>query len=118
MRLIEISLSDLRFHSKIGVLPQEQIVGNEFIVDSSVRIPYSERMENDDLDVSISYADIYSIIEEEMEKPRKLLEACCVSIANRLKEKWGMIESGSITICKSTPPISGITGSAKVTLFF
>lgn len=118
MAKFEITLSDLRFHSYHGVLPQENKVGNEFSVTVSVMIPYSAEILGDNLDATISYADIYEIVEQEMATPRKLLETVAARIRNRITHNWEQISGGYITICKSTPPISGITGNAKVTLFF
>lgn len=118
MSEFEITLADLAFHAHHGVMPQENKVGNEFIVSVSIRIPYSERILDDDLEATISYANLYEIIEAEMREPRKLLETVAATIASRIKSKWQEILGGSITICKTTPPITGITGNAKVTLFF
>lgn len=114
----EITLADLQFHAFHGVMPQETMVGNEFVVSVTVRIPYSANILDDDLDVTISYADIYEIVEDEMRKPKKLIETVAALICERISSHWGQITSGEITISKSTPPINGITGSAKVRLFF
>lgn len=118
MKEFEIVLKELRFFGRHGVLDQETLIGNEFIVDVRVRIPYSDTILDDKLDYTISYADIYTIVEEEMLKPRKLLETVAACICNRLSTTWPQILSGSISICKSTPPIPRITGSSEVRLFF
>ena len=118
MTEFEITLADLAFHAHHGVMPQETKVGNEFIVTVSVRIPCPDNILDDDLDATISYADIHGIVAEEMGKPRQLLETVAASIMMRLKSTWRQILGGTITICKSTPPIEGIIGSARVTLNF
>lgn len=114
----EIVLKGLRFYGRHGVMEQETVVGNEFIVDVKVRIPYSESILEDKLDDTISYADIFTIVADEMDKPRKLLETVAATICRRLTATWPQILGGSISICKSTPPILRITGSSEVTLFF
>lgn len=114
----EIALTDLRFHAGHGVWEQENVIGNEFIVNVKLRIPYSDEIASDNLEATISYADVFSIVEKEMMKPRKLLETVAVSIKKELTSKWPRILSGSISICKSTPPIAGILGKSEVTLFF
>lgn len=118
MKTIEIALEQLGFHSKIGVMAQEKAVGNDFVVDMAVRIPYDERVERDVMDATISYADLYDVLKREMEKPVDTIEAVAASIVNEMTQRWPQILSGSISICKSTPPISGITGRAKVSIFF
>lgn len=117
-KIFEISLEDLRFHSFHGVMPQEKLVGNEFTIDISIKIPYSDSILNDDIENTISYADIFDIVKNEMGKPRKLIETVATCIAKRISAKWSDIISGQITICKSAPPIENISGQAKVTLFF
>ncbi|MDE6769217.1 MAG: dihydroneopterin aldolase [Muribaculaceae bacterium] len=114
----EIALTGLRFFGRHGVLEQEKKVGNEFIVDVKVRIPYSKEILSDDLEATISYADIYGIVSEEMGKPRKLLETVAGTIHSKIAHRWPQITSGSIKICKSNPPIAHISGSSEVTLFF
>lgn len=118
MKTIEIALSDLHFHARHGVFKQENIVGNEFIVALNVRIPFTDGIDDDDLDATISYADLYDIIADEMKRPRKLLETVANDICLRICGKWPQILSGEITICKSTPPIPGITGNASVSIIF
>ena len=53
-----------------------------------------------------------------MGSPRNLLECVAGHIASRFRARWPQIDSGSIAITKTTPPIPGITGSATVTLTF
>lgn len=114
----EIALTNLRFYGRHGVWKQEQKIGNEFIVDMRIRIPYFDAILSDDLDATISYADIYGIVAEEMAKPRKLLETVAATIHFKIAHRWPQIISGCIRICKSNPPISHISGSSEVTLFF
>lgn len=114
----DISLADLTFHSNHGVMPQETIVGNEFSVSVTVTIPFDEAIAEDDLDATVNYALLHDIVADEMSRPRKLLEAVAASMAERIKRRWRQCLRGSITICKSTPPIAGTTGKAKVTLVF
>ncbi len=118
MKEYEIALRDLRFHARHGVWEQETAVGNEFIVTVSVRLPYTEAIAADQLEATISYADLFAIVKEEMARPRKLLEAVAASIEERITGRWPQIASGMVSICKSVPPISGIVGSAEVKLFF
>ncbi|MDE5886310.1 MAG: dihydroneopterin aldolase [Muribaculaceae bacterium] len=114
----EIALNNLRFHSFHGVFPQETKVGNEFIVNLIVRVPPSDAMINDLPEGTVSYADLYAVVEEEMKKPGKLLESVAERIRASLLDKFPQIESGQVSICKSTPPIANISGSATVCLFF
>lgn len=118
MKEFEISLADLRFHAFHGVMPLETKVGNEFIVSVCVRYPFSPAILDDDIASTINYAELFEIVKEEMEKPKKLLETVAAAIASRIMQKWACVTGGHVTICKSTPPIPGITGAASVKLDF
>ena len=114
----EISLDNLRFHAYHGVFPQENMVGNEFVVDLSIRIPVPENAGEDDPESTISYADMFNIVAEEMKQPRKLMETVAERIRWRLVRDFPQIISGNIKICKSVPPIANISGSASVRIIF
>lgn len=119
MNKFQISLSDLHFYSRHGVFAQEHTVGNEFTVDCSVMISADKFIADDDnLDLTISYADIFEVIKAEMDSPKRLLETVAVRIANSLKQKFPEIESGHIEIVKLAPPIPGIVGKSSVKYFF
>ena len=123
MALITVSLTDLHFFARHGVLPQETVTGNDFAVNVELETEASdlEKMveaEAEELSYTVSYADVYDVIREEMEKPRQLLETVAIRIGKRLKNSFPEIISGSISITKVTPPIPGITGSATVSYRF
>ena len=114
----EISLNDLKFYAYHGVFDEERRIGNEFIVGLSVFIPFDKRIENDELEGTVSYAELYEIVKEEMSKPHNLLEKVAHNIWVRIKEKYEQISRGFIRIEKSRPPVAGMLGTASVTLRF
>ena len=114
----EISLNDLRFYAYHGVEEFEREFGNKFNVSLSVKIPYDSRIREDDLNFTVSYADLYSIVEAEMLIPRNLLETVAVGIAGKIKERFPIVTGGKIRIEKDRPPIPGMLGSASVILNF
>lgn len=112
-----INLSRLRFYSRIGVFEQERVVGNEFEV--SVTLEYeASNFKMESLDSTISYADVYEIIREEMGKEWLLLESVCAEISNRIKRQWPLITQGKVEITKLAPPIKGIMGTCGVEYIF
>lgn len=111
----EITLSNLRFFARIGVMEQERVVGNEFSVEMTVLYDASSFIE-ENLSSTISYADIYEVIKEEMSRTCELLESVAQRIANQTYRRWPVIHTLRISITKITPPIEGCTGSATVTL--
>lgn len=111
---MKVALRDCRFYGHHGVMEQEQVAGNEFSVSLEVVYTPGETI-SDDIEKTISYADLYEIVKEEMEAPRKLLETVAASITDRICRRWPQVTRADVAITKITPPIPGITGSATVT---
>ncbi len=112
--LMTITLDSMRFYAFHGVGAQERVVGNEFEVTVSVDLdpPCS-----DDLDATVSYADIAAVVSEEMQSPSDLIEHVAMRIRNRLVCTFPAIKGGAVTVAKPKPPMAGIElKSASVTL--
>ena len=109
-----ILLKDLKFRAFHGVMPQEQSVGNEFMVNVKVYYPFEDAICSDSLAGTISYAEIYEVIRGQMAIPSALLEHVAGRIRNAIVERFPEITSGVVTIEKMNPPITGFYGSAAV----
>ncbi|MCH5225780.1 MAG: dihydroneopterin aldolase [Muribaculaceae bacterium] len=115
----EIILDKLRFYAFHGVFEEERRVGNEFIVNLSVKVACGQEVRADSLEATVSYAELFEIVKEEINKPRNLLEKVALEIADRIREKFcEQIISGRIEIRKVHPPIPGMLGEAGVALNF
>ena len=79
-----IFLENVRFYSYHGVAPQETAIGNEFIINLRLKTDFGKATETDEVEDTVSYADIYAALKEEMELPSKLLEHVCGRIVKRL----------------------------------
>lgn len=113
-----ISLSDVRIYAHHGVMEQERKVGNEFNVDVDVEVPVTESARLDKINGTVSYADIYQVIEKVMQEPSDTLEHVSLRIAQALKKDFPAILSGKIRITKVAPPIPRFSGKASVTYRF
>lgn len=69
-----IRLNGLRFYSRIGVFDQERSVGNEFRVDLTA-VADASGFRSENLDTTVSYADIYDVVAEAMRREWLLLES-------------------------------------------
>lgn len=108
-----IRLNDLRFFSEIGVTDQERIVGNEFAIDIAIVNDASEFV-SENLDTTVSYAEVYEIVENYMCVPRLLLETVCREIAERIIANWDSIAAVKVKVTKLYAPIIGIRGNCSV----
>ena len=113
-----INLKDLYFYSYIGVTDEERAVGTRLKVNISIELPFSDILEEDDIDKTVSYADLYNIIEREMGITGKLLETKALRIIKQIQKTFPDVRHGKIELEKMQPPIAGMSGSASVSLNF
>ena len=112
-----IELEGMEFKAYHGCLPQEKVRGNNFIVDFRGEIDLSAAVESDNLEDTLNYADIYDIVSEEMSIPSELLENVAGRIVKSIAARFPQLESFSIRVSKSKPPVDGIVQWSRVTLF-
>ena len=110
-------LEGMEFKAYHGCLPQEKVRGNNFIVDFRGELDLSAAVESDNLEDTLNYADIYDIVSEEMSIPSELLENVAGRIVKSIAARFPQLESFSIRVSKSKPPVDGIVQWSRVTLF-
>ncbi len=114
-----IFIEGLRFQAFHGVMPQEQVVGHEFIVDIRLSVDFSQAMETDELNNTVSYADVYNIVKTEMNIPSKLIEHVAGRIVKSVFAHFSTVNSIELKLRKVNPPMeadcfaSGIELKAK-----
>lgn len=111
-----VCLNDLHFHAYHGVMPQERVVGGDFVVSIRAGYPIGKAMESDDIGDTLNYAVMYDIIKDEMQKPSCLLENVAFRIGKSIFERIPQVESLDITLAKLNPPMNGNICNAAVEL--
>lgn len=110
----KIYLRNVRFHAFHGVLPQEGIVGNDYLVNLVLDYDFSSAMQTDDLQGTLNYAEVYQKVREEMAVPSKLLEHVAGRIAYRLFSDFPEIQKLQLSITKVNPPMGADSDGAGV----
>lgn len=110
----KIYLRNVRFHAFHGVLPQEEIVGNDYLVNLVLDYDFSSVMKTDDLQGTLNYAEVYQKVREEMAVPSKLLEHVAGRIAHRLFSDFPEIQKLQLSITKVNPPMGADSDGAGV----
>lgn len=113
---MHINLDRIKFYAYHGVAPQETLVGNTFIVDLKLTVDFSRAMETDKLEYTVSYADVYSIVKDEMKIPSKLLEHVCARIVKRIFCEFSTVDEIEIKLSKQNPPMGADIESAGVSM--
>lgn len=111
-----INLLGLRFHAFHGVMAQEQLVGNDYLLDVRVRYDLSKAMLSDDVNDTLNYATVYEMIRQEMQIPSCLLEHVAYRIGNRLMTTFPQLESIDIHLTKKNPPMGADGDGAMIEL--
>lgn len=100
-----IYLRDLRFHAYHGVLPQERVVGNEYVVNVQIDYSVARAMLSDDVEDTLNYAEVFALIAQEMALPSRLLERVGYRICERLTAAYPAISAIELDIRKLNPPM-------------
>lgn len=114
--MLEIELKDMEYYAYHGVLEQERHVGNTFRVSLVLRLKSRASAQTDDLADSVSYADVYEVVADEMATPSRLLEYVAGRIERRLYRDFTLVDALEVSVTKLNPPISGVVPSATIRL--
>ena len=112
--LVTIELKRLHFFGYHGLHPEEKKKGNEFEVNLSVSFS-SETVAIQHLSDTIDYERLFAIVNEEMQRPRELLETLAMEMAEKIHLAFSAISKITVHVCKQRVPIAGFTGTAEVT---
>ncbi len=111
-----ILLQGLQYHAFIGVGEQEQVVGNDYVLDLRLGYPFAAAMESDVVDDTLNYADVFNVVSEVMKQPSKLLEAAAGKIVKELCARYKRLESIDLKLVKRNPPMGADCDSTGVEL--
>ena len=111
-----ILLQGLQYHAFIGVGEQEQVVGNDYVLDLRLGYPFAAAMESDVVDDTLNYADVFNVVSEVMKQPSKLLEAAAGKIVKELCARYKRLESIDLKLVKRNPPMGADSDSTGVEL--
>ena len=112
----KIYLEDVKIYAYHGVLPEENVIGTYYILNLEIHTDLWKAAESDDLNDTISYADINEIIHEEMKISSKLLEHVAGRIITKIGEKFSQISYIKLKITKTSPPMKGEMKGASIEL--
>lgn len=109
-----ICLDAMRFHAYHGVLSQERITGNDYVVSLRIKYDFSLAMTSDDVNDTLNYAEVYQLVEQEMSVPSNLLERVAGRIGDRLLRRFPAIQELQLTVTKQNPPMGADCEGAGV----
>jgi len=112
-----ISIDKMRFHACHGVMPQERVTGGEFVVSIGVKCDIGRAVMTDDVADTVNYAEIFKIVNREMQQPSCLLEHLAGRIGECIFREIEGISEMRLKVQKVNPPMGGQCEGAAVSLY-
>lgn len=111
-----VFVKNIRLHAFHGVMPQERITGNDYLVSVSADCPLAAAAESDSVDDTLNYAHIYNIVKEEMALHSNLVEHVAGRIGRRVLAEFPLADNVRVEVVKLNPPMGAACDGAGVEL--
>ncbi|KQN38811.1 dihydroneopterin aldolase [Pedobacter sp. Leaf41] len=111
-----VALKEVSCFALHGWYPEEQLIGNHFIIDLETK--FTPLVIDDELSNTVNYEDLNTIILYEMKKTQKLLETVLNNIILKVIKLYPFVETINVSIRKLNPPMEGQIGHSFVKLTY
>ena len=113
----KVALEGVRFFAFHGFYPEEQLTGNEFMVDIVTEWDVSDDGQ-DDINRTVNYERLFEIASVEMAEPRKLLETVAHAILRKVAADFPFVDVVEVSIRKLRLPLKGEVKNSLIQLTF
>ena len=103
--MVKVGLQGIHLFAYHGFYPQEQISGNDFVVDVEVEFFQTRHFDTDEIGHTVNYEQLYAITVRHMAIPRKLLETVVQGVMDELKVTYPFAQGIRVSVRKLNPPI-------------
>lgn len=112
----KIFIDNMRLHAYHGVLEQERITGNDYVISLRVEYPVSDCLQSDDVNDTLSYASLAEIVCQEMAVPSNLVEHVAGRIVHEVALSYPEVSYIYIKVRKIAPPMHADCDGAGIEL--
>jgi len=105
--LHKINIRGICIYAYHGCLPEEAVIGGDYVVNICLDFDFSKAAETDNLKDTIDYQNVYRIVKKEMAVRSNLIENVAKRIAEHLKNSFPAVKTFSVEVIKRNPPIGG-----------
>ena len=113
-----VALHGAEFFAYHGFYPEEQKIGNHFVVDIEVEFTPAADIKEDDLHNTVNYEWLFDMICEEMKLTKKLIETVAQSIIDQTVQQYPFADRVQLTLKKLNPLVGAKTQYSSVTLSY
>lgn len=111
----EIFLKGVRLFGRVGFFDHEKTNGQEFVLDIVLQVDLKEAGESDDLEKTVSYADVFDDAKQLMDtSDYDLVETYAERLAQLILKKYQRVNRVVVSIGKPDAPIVGSFESVGV----
>ncbi|MES2827020.1 MAG: dihydroneopterin aldolase [Bacteroidota bacterium] len=111
-----VALKDVKYYGFHGFYPEEQLTGIYFLID--VTVSFKPNNDTENINNTVNYERLNSIIIEEMVIPKKMLETVVDAILKRVLKTYDFLTTAEVQIRKLNPPMPGEVGQSLVKLTY
>jgi len=113
MNSTKLRLNNMVFYGYHGVYDEERKLGQQIAVDVELVSDLAEAGLQDDLSLTVNYAEVYGVVKEIMETEQfTLIEGIGLAIFNQLAERY-TLKSLTVRVRKPHPPLGGLVEAAE-----
>jgi dihydroneopterin aldolase len=109
-----VALEDVKCFAHHGYYAEEQLTGGHFMV--SISATFVHLGDTEDLQQTVNYEVLNTIINTEMKRTQKMLETVVRNMIDQLVKHFPFIHSAEVGIKKLNPPMEGQIGHSLVKL--
>jgi len=113
----KVALEGIRFFSHHGFYPEEQLTGNDFIVDIVTEMN-ADGTSTDELPDTVNYERLFFIASEETKNTSKLIETVAHRILQKIQQEFPGLLLIEVSIRKPGLPMQGQIRNALVQLTY
>lgn len=112
----KIRINNMKFYTYNGALSEERVLGQPIEIDLTLVLPLEDAGRSDDLQQTVSYADVYEVIKNYIAKHSfNLIEALAYGILDTLEAHYQpALDKIVIKIRKYHVPIDGIFDNIEI----
>ncbi len=110
-----IFIRNMQFYGYHGVYPEETVLGQRFLVSIMMYADLKGASVQDDLSLTVNYAEVYNIVKTIVEgTPFKLLESVAERVVGAVLTDFPILSRVVVRIEKPGAPIAGVFSDVGV----
>jgi dihydroneopterin aldolase len=103
----KILLENMEFFAYHGCFKEEQIIGNQFIVNLEIETDTTKAEHSDKLSDTLNYQEAFNVVKNQMQQKSHLLEHVGTRILDALLKQFPQVAHLKLKISKMHPPMGG-----------